>query len=72
MQQNLKTVMRYVLNGRGERVRKELDGKQAPGRDFIYDAKQGSESNFVDAAKCGLVPSVRRLQACLEAREVQP
>jgi hypothetical protein len=29
-QRNLKAVMRYVVNGRGERVRKELATKQAP------------------------------------------
>jgi RHS repeat-associated protein len=48
VQQNLRTVMRYTLNGRGERVRKELGGKQAIGRDFIYDESGRLLAEYTD------------------------
>ncbi len=48
VQQNFHTVIRYLLNGRGERVRKELAGKQAVGRDFIYNERGRLLAEYTD------------------------
>jgi hypothetical protein len=40
--------MRYVVNGRGERVRKELATKPAVGRDLIYDESGRLLAEYTD------------------------